>query len=194
MARRPLTEEEKKLWSIVTRDVKIIDNGYATKSCEGETNDPGPNLPPQKKPKNRNLSTPQVKNPPPEGREVSPPLAVDHNWQQKLRRGRAPVEGKIDLHGMTQDRAYRALSSYISRARSGGKRVILVVTGKGGPKRDLSSLSQREYENRRGVLRDQVPNWLSSGELRHSVVSFFSANREHGGEGALYVILRKGDR
>ena len=185
MARRPLTEDEKKLWSIVTRDVKAMNNGLVTK-------DTALDMAPARK---KARGTARASHPPgrtaPQGREISPPLTIDHNWQQKLRRGRVPVEGKIDLHGMTQERAYRALSNYIHRARSSGKRVILVVTGKGGPKKDLSSLSLREFESRRGILRDQVPNWLSSGELRQSVVSFFSANREHGGEGALYVILKK---
>ena len=188
MARRPLTDEEKKLWSTVTRDVKAISNGIVTKEVALD------NVAPSKKSRGTGSKTLQAQRTPPQGREISPPLSIDHNWQQKLRRGRVPVEGKIDLHGMTQDRAYRALTTYIHRARAAGKRVILVVTGKGGPKKDLSSLSLREFESRRGILRDQVPNWLSSGELRQSVVSFFSANREHGGEGALYVILKREGR
>lgn len=188
MARRPLSEEEKKLWSTVTRDVKPIHN--VTETIPEDKSFPVSRAVSRKKITTGHFTIRTI----PEGRDISPPPRVDHNWQQKLRRGRVPVEGKIDLHGMTQDRAYRALTGYIHRARASGKRVILVVTGKGGPKRDLADLSLRDFETRRGILRDQVPNWLSSGELRLSVVSFFSANREHGGEGAFYVILRKGDR
>ncbi|WP_321395768.1 Smr/MutS family protein [Emcibacter sp.] len=188
MTRRRLTEEEKKLWSKVTRDVQQRSPDLVPAEQEDA-------IPSGRKPAKKPAShvTPRAR-PVPQRQEHAPVVAVDHNWQQKLRRGKVSVEGKIDLHGMTQDRAYGVLSGYIHRARASGKRVILVITGKGGPKRDFAGMSMRDFEYRRGVLRDQVPNWLSSGDLRGSVVSFFSANREHGGEGALYVILKKEDK
>lgn len=116
---------------------------------------------------------------------------VDHNWQQRLRRGKVKPEGRIDLHGMTQDRAHMALSRYIEEAQYRGKRFILVITGKGGVKSGLSDLSHGEYERGRGILKSNVPQWLSQGQMASRIVSYYSANAEHGGDGALYVILKR---
>ncbi len=108
---------------------------------------------------------------------------MDHNWQQKLRRGAAKPEGKIDLHGMSQDRAFDALTRYIEEAHRRGKRSILVVTGKG---------RQKTGAKGSGILRANVPRWLSQGALAQYIVSYYSANTEHGGDGALYVVLKRG--
>jgi len=90
-----------------------------------------------------------------------------------LRRGRIAPEGKIDLHGMTHDGAYRALIGFLTRARSDGKRVVLVVTGKGG------------------VLREALPLWLGQSELAPLVSGISEAHIKHGGSGAFYVSLRR---
>jgi len=121
---------------------------------------------------------------------------ADHNWQQKMRRGKVKPEGRIDLHGMTQDKAFGALSRYIEQAQHRGKRFILVITGKGGAKSDpqgqsYGDLSYGDHERSRGVLKTNVPRWLSQGDLGSRIVSYTSANVEHGGEGALYVVLKR---
>ncbi|VAW06792.1 hypothetical protein MNBD_ALPHA01-767 [hydrothermal vent metagenome] len=121
---------------------------------------------------------------------------ADHNWQRKLRRGRIKPDGKIDLHGLTQDRAYDALNRYIDTAHKKGKRFILVVTGKGGVKSRSGHMSYSEYDcaeyvHERGILKTNVPRWLSQGELAKRIVSYYTANEEHGGDGALYVILKR---
>lgn len=115
---------------------------------------------------------------------------ADHNWQQRLRRGKVKPEGKVDLHGMSQDRAHDVLSRYISEAQRRGKRFILIITGKGG-RGDLAQKSHSDYERGRGVLKTNVPRWLSQGELSRRIVSYYTANREHGGDGALYVVLKR---
>ncbi|MBL4801928.1 MAG: Smr/MutS family protein [Emcibacter sp.] len=123
--------------------------------------------------------------------------AVDHNWHQKLRRGKVKPDGRIDLHGMTEERAHAALNRYIEDAQRHGKRFILVITGKGGkmdnPGRKLAygDMSHRGYERGRGVLKTNVPRWLSQENLAMRIVSYTSANAEHGGDGALYVILKR---
>jgi DNA-nicking Smr family endonuclease len=113
----------------------------------------------------------------------APPLApLGRRERSQLSRGRKAIEGRLDLHGMTQTRAHRALLSFLQRASGEGLTFVLVITGKGratGP------------EAGRGVLRRQVPEWLSLPEFRALVVGFEEAHIGHGGEGALYVRVRR---
>jgi len=82
---------------------------------------------------------------------------------------------------MTQVRAHRALLGFLQRAHHDGLTFVLVITGKGAPRADAE----------RGVLRRQVPHWLSLPEFRTLVVGFEEAHIGHGGEGALYVRIRR---
>ena len=93
-----------------------------------------------------------------------------------LRRGRIEPGAKIDLHGMTHDGAYRALIHFLTRARGEDKRVVLVVTGKGG------------------VLREALPLWLGQSDLAPLVSGISEAHIKHGGSGAFYVSLRRARR
>ena len=105
--------------------------------------------------------------------------AFDKPTHQKLAKGRLPIEGRVDLHGMTQEQAYSLLLSFLHRAQAGGVRYVLVITGKG-------SSSGGE-----GVLRRAVPGWLSTAPFRPLVSSHDHAARNHGGAGALYIRLRR---
>lgn len=116
---------------------------------------------------------------------------ADFNWHQKLRGGQVKPEGKVDLHGLSQDRAYAVLHHYIEEAQRRGKRVILVVTGKGGLKSDYGAASHSDFMRDRGILKVNVPRWLSERDLACRIVSYYSARSEHGGDGALYVVLKK---
>ncbi|HLK82080.1 MAG TPA: Smr/MutS family protein [Xanthobacteraceae bacterium] len=102
--------------------------------------------------------------------------------KQKLAKGRTSVDARIDLHGMTQAEAYGALRRLLHRSQANGAKFVLVITGKG-----LPNASRRE----RGVLRRHVPMWLALPEFRRYVLGFDVADAGHGGEGALYVRLRK---
>jgi DNA-nicking Smr family endonuclease len=102
--------------------------------------------------------------------------------KQKLVRGRAAIDARIDLHGMTQTEAHAALRRLLQRSQASGAKFVLVITGKGEPNAPL---------NGRGVLRRQVPQWLALPEFRRYVAGFDVAHAGHGGEGALYVRLRK---
>ena len=131
---------------------------------------------------------PQPANPP----SSLPNLAqLDRRMRQKLARGQAEVDAAVDLHGMRQQEAHRALHGFLLRSQREGAKLVLVVTGKGeGHDADgFGALSRTP-----GVLRRSVPLWLRAPEWRSLVVGFEEASRQHGGAGALYVRLRRLDR
>ncbi|TIX75578.1 MAG: DNA mismatch repair protein MutS, partial [Mesorhizobium sp.] len=105
---------------------------------------------------------------------------IDEPTLEKLSKGRLPIEGRVDLHGLSQDEAYSLLFSFLHRAHAGGIRYVLVITGKG-------SSSGGD-----GILRRAVPAWLSTPAFRPLVSSHDHAARNHGGSGARYVRLRRG--
>ncbi len=112
-----------------------------------------------------------------------PPLApISRRDKAKLSRGRQEIHARIDLHGMTQARAQHALLAFLQRAHADGATFVLVITGKG-------RVSGEEREQ--GVLRRQVPHWLALPEFRAIVVGYEQAHIGHGGEGALYVRVRR---
>jgi DNA-nicking Smr family endonuclease len=119
----------------------------------------------------------------PDAPPAPPPLApLGRRERSQLSRGRKEIDARLDLHGMTQTRAHRALSDFLRRAHADGLTFVLVITGKG---RTTAS------ESERGVLRRQVPQWLNLPEFRTMVVGFEEAHIGHGGEGALYVRIRR---
>ena len=114
---------------------------------------------------------------PPEPRfHEHPAPAIGGHTEAHLRRGRLEPEARIDLHGLTQEAAYRALLNFLSQAQAQGAKLVLVITGKGG------------------VLRSQLPLWLGQPDLRPLVAGLNGAHTRHGGAGAFYVLLRKYER
>jgi len=132
--------------------------------------------------------------PPVDARKPSgpPPLQpLERRLKRDLARGRSAVDGAIDLHGMTQTEAHRALRGFLIHAQSRGWRLTIVVTGKGDFKSRSNAAS---WIDEPGVLRRLVPHWLREAELRAVVLGFEEAGRAHGGAGALYVRLRRRER
>jgi DNA-nicking Smr family endonuclease len=112
-----------------------------------------------------------------------PPLApLGRRERSQLAKGRKPIDARLDLHGMTQERAHRRLIGFLQGAAADGATFVLVITGKG---------RASVLDGDRGVLRRQVPLWLALPDLRSLVVGFEEAGIGHGGEGALYVRLRR---
>ncbi|MBD3665219.1 Smr/MutS family protein [Sulfitobacter aestuariivivens] len=114
------------------------------------------------------------------------PVQMDKKAFTKLKRGKLVPEGRIDLHGMTLDRAHPALTRFILSAHKSGKRLVLVITGKGKMRDDGGPIPVRH-----GVLRHQVPQWLSMAPLSQVVLQVSQAHVSHGGGGAYYVYLRR---
>jgi DNA-nicking Smr family endonuclease len=180
--RRRLTAEEHTLWSRITRSVAPLRRQPAPVAVASAPSPP-----------NRTKPVPSL-HPQPLSRVKAPPAKpaprlepLDRRLKQRLARGSEPIEARIDLHGRTQDEAHAMLLRFLRRAQDEGVRFALVITGKGARARDEWS--------ERGVLKRQVPLWLKLPEFRAYVVGFESAHVGHGGEGALYVRIKKpGDR
>ncbi|MFD1195150.1 Smr/MutS family protein [Seohaeicola saemankumensis] len=114
------------------------------------------------------------------------PVSMDSKAFVRMKRGKLIPEGRIDLHGMTMDKAHPALTSFILRAQASGKRLVLVITGKGRDRDEGGPIPVP-----RGILKHQVPNWLSTPPLAQAVLQISQAHVSHGGAGAYYVYLRR---
>jgi DNA-nicking Smr family endonuclease len=111
---------------------------------------------------------------------------MDRKAHRKLTRGKLSPEARIDLHGMTLAAAHPALMRFIADAHARGLRLVLVITGKGKERDEFGPIPTRT-----GVLKHQVPQWLTAGALRTLVLQVTEAHRTHGGAGAYYVYLRR---
>jgi DNA-nicking Smr family endonuclease len=170
---RRLSEDEHALWEAVTRSVKPLRKRPPTPQSENV--EPAPAERPARKMAAIPATAPSAKPATP------PPTSLDRRTRQKIARGRHEIEGRLDLHGHTQAEAHAALLRFLRSSQAKGHKLVLVITGKG-------LRSDRDS----GVLRRQVPHWLGLPEFREYVVGFDRAAAAHGGEGALYVRVRKG--
>lgn len=113
---------------------------------------------------------------------------LDGTTAEKLRKGQLTPGARIDLHGMTEAAAHRALHGFLVRAQSGGVRLALVITGVGNPGAHEGAEWMRTPH---GVLKEMVPRWLNEKDFAPLTSGWARAHRRHGGDGALYVYLRK---
>jgi len=117
---------------------------------------------------------------------ASGPVQMDKKSFTNMKRGKLKPEGRIDLHGMTLAQAHPALTSFVLNAVADGKRLVLVITGKGKDKPEYDFMPVQ-----RGVLRHQVPQWLRMAPLSHYILQVSQSHIKHGGDGAYYVYLRR---
>ena len=181
--KRALSEEERVLWESVAKQTKPLRK--RSRAAKPQLAAPDSETPTAAKPAAATKAHPPAKvprAPRPDVAPAVPPLApLGRRERSQLSRGRKEIDARLDLHGMTQTRAHRALFGFLQRAHHDGLTFVLIITGKGkiGP------------ESERGVLRRQVPQWLGLPEFRSLVVGFEEAHIGHGGEGALYVRVRR---
>lgn len=186
-----LNEDDLELWRRVTDRTEKLD----LKSLfTPEIDAPMPAAPALRKARNVVLGKPAGQSKP-RSHDLAPALPdqlgrakvqMDQKAFTKMKRGKLKPEGRIDLHGMTLDRAHPALTRFILSAHKNGKRLVLVITGK-GKQRDEGGPIPVRY----GVLRHQVPQWLSMAPLSSAVLQVTQAHVSHGGGGAYYVYLRR---
>jgi DNA-nicking Smr family endonuclease len=175
---RVLTDAERQLWESVAAQAKPLrkrprSTGVSVPSREAA----GIAVPSASAPKPTSPDVAKVKR-----TKAPPPGSITRRERSQLSRGRKDIDARIDLHGMTQTRAHRVLLRFLQNASSDGLTFVLVITGKG---------RAADPDSGRGVLRRQVPQWLALPEFRSLVVGFDEAHVGHGGEGALYVRLRR---
>lgn len=170
---RKLTAEDRILWNQVARTVTPLPG--MTVEPE-ETDIPKPDTRPEPLVKRAVPAAPAGK---PVERRLGPPGAIDTKTRGRIAKGRVVIDARIDLHGLTQTEAHGLLLSFLHRARASGLRHVLVITGKGS-----APMSE-------GVLRRAVPSWFATAPFRGLVSGHAPASRKHGGEGALYVRLRR---
>lgn len=175
--RRLLSDDERALWGGVARSVTPLrPSAPSTEpSAGGEVG--GETVPANPRPAPRQDAPP--------GKTVPPLAPLGRRLKQRVARGRAPIDARLDLHGFTQMQAHAELLRFLRGAQAAGAKIALVVTGKGTTRGERGAAAER------GVLKRQVPIWLSLPEFRPLVVGFDDAHVGHGGEGALYVRLRR---
>lgn len=185
MSRRRLSDEEATLWQGVVRSISPLRKLSKRR--------PAPEAAETDRPQAKTRSAPAPKSagkPPsvapslPPKPAVPPPLApLGRKLKQRIARGTHAIDGRLDLHGYTQAEAHDALLHFLRGRQARGARVVLVITGKGARSGDAFA--------ERGVLKRMVPLWLRLPEFHTLVIGFETAAIGHGGEGALYVTLRK---
>ena len=179
-SRKP-PEDDDALWREVTKSVTPLPGRRPAP--------PKPSAPPAADPKpapgRSDIRRSAMRAPLPVSPAPLPPLkpgaspGVDRRTSERLRKGRMEIDGRIDLHGMTQAAAHTALNGFVIQSHRRGRRVVLVITGKGN------------IGKGGGVLKAEVPNWLNQEPIREKVLAFFPAQPKDGGAGALYVLLKR---
>jgi DNA-nicking Smr family endonuclease len=197
----PPEEDDDAIWQAVTQSVHPLRRRDRTVTAGTTSLEPMPRRaePPATKvspalssPDKRRWQ-PLVTTPHPKPSAPPPQTATfDRKHAKKIARGHVAIEGRLDLHGLTEEDAHQRLRGFLRQAQSQGKRIVLVITGKGRETDDPTA----PYDfgmgvGRRGVLKRNVPRWIAEPDLSQIVVSFGPAHSRHGGDGALYVHLRQ---
>lgn len=193
MTRRKLTKEEIELWRKVAGQAERLHPDRPAAAHPRPLPKPTPVKPPQ--PRIEPFRLGQATQARPVKHDLKPavgerlakaPVQMDRKAFTRMKRGKLEPEGRIDLHGMRLDRAHPALVQFILSSQASGRRLVLVITGKGKPGPDTGPIPTP-----RGVLKHQVPQWLSMPPLAQAVLQVAPAHLSHGGEGAYYVYLRR---
>lgn len=196
-----LTPDEEDLWHHVVERVRPLHRPRHRQTAVGETvakqqgeeripapdTAPSPTAPPLPR-----RWQPLVTNPPPRPQATSNNDGFDRKRRKRIAAGQIEIEGRIDLHGLRESEAHMRLRGFLRKAQTQGKRTVLVITGKGRDADDPYAPFDISADRApRGILKRNVPRWLAEPDLAGIVVSYATAHVRHGGEGALYVHLRR---
>jgi DNA-nicking Smr family endonuclease len=174
MSRRSLSDEERALWEGVAKSARPLKKLRRKKIELGAVKDDESPRVAAKQPTVR---------PAPKPKTSAPPLTqMTRRERSRVAKGRNEIDARLDLHGKTLAQAHGVLLRFLHRAQADGATLVLVITGKG---------RMTGVEREAGALRREVPHWLALPEFRLLVSGFETAHIGHGGEGALYVRLRR---
>jgi len=180
MSRRPLTGEDRRLWDKVGRSLDKPRTQPAEPDAADDAPAPATRTPPRFiKPPKPLAAAAATPGPAPQPTTAhAAPQALEPRQQRRLARERDPIDARIDLHGLSRFQAQDALTAFLVTAQARGFRAVLVVTGKGS-------------RGTPGVIRASLADWIAHPPLRAVVAGVAGAHRRHGGEGAIYVTLRR---
>jgi DNA-nicking Smr family endonuclease len=177
--KRSLTPEEKRLWKYITRnDLPLKEKPDEPEEIVGESEIAALQKPavklkePDKAVAGAGITFANKKKH--QEKELGDYAGIDLNTAERFRKGNAPIDARLDLHGMTSEKAHHALIGFIERQAKLEKRRLLVITGKGS-----------------GILRDSLPRWLSAPAINKLILAFDVAQQKHGGAGAYYILLKR---
>jgi DNA-nicking Smr family endonuclease len=193
-SQRKPTAEEARLWQRATADVPKQRQPPAAPKPTPTADGPPERFrdlldaaPPAPKTTRRPVPPPSLPT-----RAMPPPLRADADHRRlpgldkrtaaRLKRGRIPIDRRIDLHGLTRDTAHRVVTAALAAAPGDGERCLLIITGKG---------ARTGADGQAGVLRAELPRWLNEPGQRAHVLAIAAARPEHGGAGAVYVLVRR---
>ncbi len=185
---RGLSAEEAALWAQLASSVTPLKGRAAARTVDRPpTPEALPPIvvpaPPLRKVKGR-VPPPPAPKPAPRPAPSSA-TGLDSHWERRLARAAIEPDFTLDLHGHTLDQAHRRLDMGLSQAKAMGARVVLLITGRSRP------VEAADRGDRRGAIRAKVLDWLASGPHGADIAAVRGANRRHGGEGALYLVLRR---
>ena len=179
---RGLSAEETALWARVAKTVTPLAGRKVFAAAAPPDAEPlAAPIPAKKAPKGR--VPPPAPLPPPVRRGPGPGL--DSSWERKLAQASIEPDFTLDLHGCTLDQAHGRLDMGLMQAKAMGARLVLLITGKPRP------VDAADRGSRRGAIRAKVLDWLAAGPHASDIAAIRKAHRRHGGEGALYLVLRR---
>ena len=188
MARRLLSSEERALWNRLTSTVKPMRRVRPVAPVPMPTQAEfatALDAPPSKARVKGRIPPERIEKPVPAAARPGPTPVLDNSWEKRIRAGRLAPDHSIDLHGLNLAAAHVRLDRAIGDALAQGLRVLLVVTGKPRP------APAPGEPRRRGAIRAEIGDWLTRSAHAHRIASVRQAHPRHGGEGALYIILRR---
>jgi len=193
--RKSLSAEERALWNSVARTVQPLDARRSKDEAEDAASAPAAPAEKQGPSRRRERLAPPAPKTAKSDSAPAPQPAIDRRVRRRLAKGQMAIDSRLDLHGLDQARAFERLRGHLAAASGRGERCVLVITGKGGRRfdrrGDLPAAKRTKSGESSGVLKRMVPLWLEGSELAALVHAYGAADTRHGGDGALYVLLRR---
>jgi len=184
---RGLSAEEAALWGRVAATVTPLRPKAPPVPVEPTPrSSTGPASPPAARPpRPAGAPLPPLKEDRGQTQPLSPDRGLDASWERKLARAELTPDFTLDLHGHTLDQAHQRLDMGLGQAKAMGARLVLLITGKSRP------VDAADRGTRRGAIRAKVIDWLAAGPHGSDIAAIRKAHRRHGGEGALYLVLKR---